>query len=146
VCSLARSLSLPLRPDTSSFGQRLPRLPATHARAAEWLLTEQKLHQPLPIKSDPQTLLPDAVQTKDPAALFMAGEFYGALDADRDARSVDSNPSNSAAGGGGTESDGKLAWWLLACNHGYDCSENASWYERICVTDFRCQTRKNGED
>lgn len=120
-------------------------LPAAQARAAEWVITAQTLHQPLPIESapDPRTLLRDAVQTKDPAALFMAGELHGALDPGRDARLVGGNVSNSDDG---TESEDKLAWWLLACSHGYDCSDKAPWYERVCVTDSRCQVGETGED
>jgi hypothetical protein len=73
------------------------------------------------------------LETKDPAALFVAGMALSALD-------ELNNPRLNDAHVQGERNKNKLAWWLLACNRGYDCSENAPWFGAICASDPHCQT------
>jgi hypothetical protein len=111
-------------------------LPAAQARAADLLLVAEEFHEPSPIKSrqeDPRALLRSALETKDPAALLVAGTFLSAIDQLNKPRLNDAQAK-------GERIENKLAWWLLACNRGYDCSENGPWFGEICASDLRlCQ-------
>lgn len=41
---------------------------------------------------------------------------------------------------------GRLAWWLAACQRGYDCSTTADWVVAMCGTNITCVAGNNGED
>lgn len=121
-------------------------LPAAQAKAAELMVADQLADQQPPVEfqqHDPRALLRDALLTKDPTALFMAGAL-GALN-ERQSHTLNGNTlAEFTAPGGGLED--RLAWWLLACSRGYDCSENAPWYGLICASDMKCVSGETAAD
>ena len=60
-------------------------------------------------KADPVSLLREAVRSEDPEVLFMIGEAQSLL-----------YPTHS------NEEVERLAWWLVACERGLDCTANGS--------------------
>jgi hypothetical protein len=78
---------------------------------------------------DPRKLLRAAVESKDPEVLFSIGEEQGVL-----------NPSNSDT------VTMQFAWWLVACQRGLDCSENANWVKNSCGDDAQCASAGGPED
>jgi hypothetical protein len=117
-------------------------LPAAQARAAELLLVAEEFHEPPSIKireQDPRALLRSALETEDPAALLAAGTLLRAID-------EMSNPRLNDAHAREGRTENQLAWWLLACNRGYDCSENGPWFVAVCASDLRCQPGTNAVD
>ena len=79
--------------------------------------------------SDPRELLRVAVQSKDPEVLFNIGEAQALLD-----------PSNL------DKNTNRLAWWLIACERGFDCSASASWVENTCGGDPNCASINSSTD
>jgi hypothetical protein len=76
-----------------------------------------------PIKSEqsPVSLLREAVESRNPEVLFAIGEAQGFLGAFNREATVN-----------------QLAWWLVACRRGLDCSANAEWIKVACANDARC--------
>jgi hypothetical protein len=72
---------------------------------------------------DPRELLRAAVKSKDPEVLFSMGEAQGQLNPSK----VDSNTD-------------RLAWFLVGCERGFDCSANAEWVKDSCMFDVQCQS------
>ena len=70
---------------------------------------------------DPRDLLRKAVQSKDPEVLFSIGETQALLD-----------PSNL------DKNTNRFAWWLIACERGFDCSADADWVKNTCGSDPQC--------
>ncbi len=87
-------------------------------------------------RQDPNALLRTAVQSKDPEVLFKIGELQGVLADSRD------QPPESDPTGSSTHFEDTLAWWLVACERGLDCSENSSWHKSACTN--QCPPRENG--
>ena len=117
-------------------------LPAAEARAAGLLLVDKQFHEPPSIKSqeeDPRALLRSALETKDPTALMVAASFLPSID-------QLNNPRLNDAQAQAERSENMLAWWLLACNSGYDCSTNGPWFVSICGSDLKCQPGTNAVD
>jgi hypothetical protein len=71
---------------------------------------------------DPHVLLREAVESADPEVLRVIGEVQGMLDP---------NPKDNTS---------ELAWLLLACRAGLDCSANADWVLTICHWAPSCPT------
>jgi hypothetical protein len=82
-----------------------------------------------PASSDPRALLRAAVVSGEPEVLFSIGDAQGLLD-----------PMNSDA-----RSD-RLAWFLVACQRGLDCSENADWIKNGCGDNAECRFASDSED
>jgi hypothetical protein len=81
---------------------------------------------------DPRALLRSAAATSDPAALWRIGEAQGLLS---------SNPQSPQE-----ITRDEFAWYLLACEKGYDCSEQAPWRQFICRYDTTCLSGETGVD
>jgi hypothetical protein len=75
---------------------------------------------------DPQKLLLSAVQSRDPAVLWQIGQMQGLLN------SAHGPSTDGAAEGMYPQLKDTFAWWLVACERGYDCSERAEWYHTLC--------------
>jgi hypothetical protein len=119
-------------------------LPAAEARTASLLLDDKVLNRPSSIKSrqqDPVALLRNALDTKDPTALMVAASFTATVDdinypgVFEDARVRDQRVEKN-----------RLAWWLLACESGYDCGTDGPWFVSICAIDRRCQPGTDAVD
>lgn len=78
---------------------------------------------------DPRELLRAAVESRDPEVLFSIGEVQEMLD-----------PTNTDA------SSTRLAWWLVACQRGLDCSSNADWVKKSCGDDPQCASADSSGD
>lgn len=72
------------------------------------------------IGMDPWELLREALESGDPEVLFLAGDASELL-----------HPSSD----NNTE---RNAWWLVACERGFDCSPNADWVKSVCYIDPQC--------
>lgn len=79
---------------------------------------------------DPRRLFREAVESGDPEALFAIGEADALL-----------HPSTG--NNGPTE---QYAWWLVACEEGFDCSPNAEWVKRGCYLDPQCASAVSPSD
>jgi len=79
--------------------------------------------------SDPRSLFRSAVVSKDPEVLFVIGDSQGLLDP----ASSDSNTR-------------RFAWWLVACQRGFGCSENAEWVKKSCGDDAGCRSASSPSD
>jgi TPR repeat protein len=118
--------------------------PAAQAMTAMKLLQAQSMRgwvaaggvvSPTEVESterDPRALLRSAAATGDPEALWRIGEVQGLL-------------------GSGARTQEQLtidqfAWWLVACEKGYDCSEQAPWHQTVCTYDRNCQPGESGVD
>jgi TPR repeat protein len=73
-------------------------------------------------------LLREAVQSMDPEVLFIIGELQNTL--------KPANPDTSA----------QFAWWLVACERGFDCSSNAEWVKTTCAGDPQCASAAGPSD
>lgn len=69
-------------------------------------------------------------RSKDPAALFMAGDLAGA------AASFSDDPEISRLFSGPYAS---YAWQVAACRTGYDCSENSALMTNLCIRSALCE-------
>jgi hypothetical protein len=116
-------------------------VPAAQARAAGALILRPGLaeaERPPPITSreqDPRVLFRQAVESRDPEALYTFAGFQGSLN----------ERVNSAAQQRQFVKD-MLAWTLVACQAGYDCSEDARWHKLTCVLDSKCGSHESGLD
>ncbi|HTV94780.1 MAG TPA: hypothetical protein VME42_02230 [Steroidobacteraceae bacterium] len=79
--------------------------------------------------TDPRELLRLAVESKDPEVFFSIGDVQTLLD-----------PTNTDA------STNRLAWWLVACERGLDCSANADWVKNTCASDPQCASVDSPRD
>jgi hypothetical protein len=79
--------------------------------------------------SDPRALFRSAVESKDPEVLFAIGEADGML-----------HPGNTDS------STTQFAWWLVACQRGLDCSENADWVKNSCGDNAVCRSASSPSD
>jgi hypothetical protein len=79
--------------------------------------------------SDPHSLFRSAAESKDPEVLFDIGEAQGML-----------YPASSDVNAR------RFAWWLVACQRGFDCSENADWVKNSCGDDADCATASSPSD
>jgi hypothetical protein len=77
-------------------------------------------------EQDPHELLLAAVQSRDPAVLWQIGQMQGVL------KSAHGPSTDGAAEGRYPRMNDTFAWWLVACERGYDCSEHAEWYRNLC--------------
>ncbi len=85
--------------------------------------------KPISPNATARQLLSYALQSGDPYAMWVIGEVQGML-----------NPS-------GTDTNAeRLAWWLAACQKGYDCSTTADWVVAACKSSIGCTAGNNGED
>jgi len=72
-------------------------------------------------ESDPRSLFRSAVRSKDPEVLFMIGDAQRLL-----------YPASSDS------SVSQFAWWLVACQRGFDCSGDAVWVKNSCGDNADC--------
>ncbi len=79
--------------------------------------------------SDPRDLLRSALRSRDPEVLFSIGESQALLD-----------PTNA------NRNTTRFAWWLVACERGFDCSANADWVKTSCSNDPQCASATNSDD
>jgi hypothetical protein len=79
--------------------------------------------------ADPRELLRAAVQSREPEVLFSIGEAQGLLD-----------PLNS------DKNTNRFAWWLVACQRGFDCSATADWVKVSCGNDPQCASANSPSD
>jgi hypothetical protein len=80
-------------------------------------------------ESDPRALFRSALGSRDPEVLFVIGDFQGLLDP----ASVDASTR-------------RLAWWLVACQRGFDCSDDADWVKNSCGDDAGCRSASSPSD
>ena len=78
---------------------------------------------------DPRQLLRAAVQSKDPEVLFSLGDALTLMAP----TAVDSDTT-------------RLAWWLVACQRGFDCSANAEWVKNSCANSPQCASADGPSD
>jgi hypothetical protein len=79
--------------------------------------------------ADPRQLLRAAVKSGDPEVLFAIGDVQGLLyPADSDTNTT------------------RFAWWLLACQRGFDCSGGADWVRNTCAGDPQCASASSPSD
>jgi hypothetical protein len=76
-----------------------------------------------------RSMLLAAVSSKDPEALWIIGEAQGTYD-----QSFDDKVKN------------QLAWWLVSCQRGFDCSPDADWIQLDCREDTYCTFGTSGID
>ncbi len=74
-------------------------------------------------------LLRAAVTSKDPEVLFRIGEAQSLL-----------NPGSQT-----TDID-RYAWWLVACQRGFDCSARGDWIKATCIDLPACASSNNPSD
>jgi hypothetical protein len=79
--------------------------------------------------SDPHALLLQAVQSKDPQVLFQIGEAQGLLSAPDGQAQID-----------------MMAWRVVACRRGLDCSMQSDLMRVACAYDTRCASFDNFVD
>jgi hypothetical protein len=79
--------------------------------------------------ADPFALLRDAVRSRDPEVLFNIGEAQALR--------------HSANADGNTV---RYAWWLVACERGFDCSANADWVKTSCGGTNECASAQDPTD
>lgn len=70
----------------------------------------------------PRELLRAAVESKEPEVLFTIGNLQALL-----------SPDNA------DESTERYAWWVVACERGFDCSPKAEWVQIGCVSFPGCE-------
>jgi hypothetical protein len=80
-------------------------------------------------KADPIGLLREAVKSEDPEVLFMIGEAQSLLYPARSNELVE-----------------RLAWWLVACERGLDCTANGNWIKETCAEYPQCQSAVGSTD
>jgi hypothetical protein len=86
--------------------------------------------EPAKLKADPQELLYEAVQSKEPEVLFSVGQLYPPMNPN--------DPDSNVV---------RYAWILLACERGLDCTANADWVKDGCFgTDIACSSATNSSD
>jgi hypothetical protein len=74
-------------------------------------------------------LLRAAVESRDPEVLFTIGEVQPLL-----------NPLS-------TENDiNRLAWWVVACRRGFNCSASAEWVRSVCGDTAPCASAVDSTD
>jgi hypothetical protein len=78
---------------------------------------------------DPRQLLSAAVKSRDPEVLFTIGEAQGLL--------YPANSDTNAA---------RYAWWLVACQRGFDCSAGGDWVKNTCAGDPQCASANSPSD
>lgn len=76
-------------------------------------------------------LLLEALESKKPEVIWKVGDLQGLFDED---------PRRATKK--------QFAWWLLACQRGFDCGESSDFYRLTCRADFRhlCQPGESGID
>ncbi len=79
---------------------------------------------------DPRDLLRAAVESKDPEVLFDIGTLQGTL---TQATAMD-------------EKTTRYAWWLVACQRGFDCSSKAEWVINSCSNAPMCASATSPND
>jgi hypothetical protein len=79
------------------------------------------------MEGDARELFRSAVQSREPEVLFRIGEAQPLLDP----ANTDSNTN-------------RFAWWLLACQSGFDCTANAEWVKNSCANAPQCVASANG--
>ena len=102
-------------------------VPAAQAATAESIIWDQistgaPTSRPPPVpaqEQNPRALLRAALRAGDPDAMTAMSVFGGMF-----------VPNNSDEQ---TDRD-RWAWRVLACHHGLDCSESATWYAMMCMT------------
>jgi hypothetical protein len=79
---------------------------------------------------DPRDLLRAAVESKDPEVLFDIGSLQGTL--------TQTTPTD--------EKTMRYAWWLVACQRGFDCSTKAEWVINSCNNAPMCASANSPSD
>lgn len=78
-------------------------------------------------RDEARRLALDALRTKDLAAIAQVGNVASVLDP----RQGDADLH-------------EWVWLLAACERGYDCSRQSSWYQYRCAFDSKCQPNEDG--
>jgi len=79
--------------------------------------------------ADAHALFHEAVKSRDPEVLFMIGEAQGLLYPSRNDTDVT-----------------RFAWWLVACQRGFDCTANGSFVKEACADYPECQSAVSPSD
>jgi hypothetical protein len=117
--------------------------PMAQATTAEKLLMENVLQNAakaggvpytnptgtIEVVADPQQLFKSAIRSKDPEVLFAIGDTQEMLHP-----SASENEAN------------RFAWYLVACQHGLDCSGHADWVKNICNGNLQCASPNDASD
>jgi TPR repeat protein len=111
--------------------------PAAQGMTAVLLLNQEALRSigapnPEPsmgVDADPRELLRAAVQSRDPEVLWNVGLAQRAIN-----QSSEEKVTN------------QLAWWIVACQRGFDCGANADWFRLACHYDSNCAPGETGLD
>lgn len=80
---------------------------------------------------DARALVRDALETKDPGAIFDMSEVVGFL------KKEESNAQLAKEA---------VTWQYVACLRGLDCGVDAEWYRQFCLSDPNCLKRESGVD
>jgi hypothetical protein len=79
--------------------------------------------------ADPRTLFYQAVKSKDAEVMFMIGEAQGLLYPSRSDTDVT-----------------RFAWWLVACQRGFDCTADGRFVKQACAEFPDCQSAAGPTD
>jgi hypothetical protein len=90
---------------------------------------EQNIDGQSQLRTDGRALLRAAVESNDPEVLWSIGTAQGML-----AQTYEDKAIN------------ELAWWLVSCQRGFDCSSQADWIHFDCPDLSFCAPDINGTD
>jgi hypothetical protein len=86
--------------------------------------------EPAKLRADPQELLYEAVQSREPEVLYNIGQLYPPMNPN--------DPDSNVV---------RYAWILLACERGLDCTANADWVKDGCLeSDVACNSATSSSD
>lgn len=90
----------------------------------------QSTADPNPLLQAARELMSKAIKSKDPEAIWKAGDLQAAL-------------AESREGGGNRL---QWVWRVAACQRGMDCSATSKWHRFWCRFDFQCPPGESGMD
>jgi len=81
------------------------------------------------MRDEAKRLALEALKSKDPEVIFDMGDLAGLFVGDMQKASQE-----------------QWVWRLAACKRGYECGQNAEWYQHQCRFDTNCQPYESGVD
>jgi hypothetical protein len=81
------------------------------------------------MRNEAKRLALKALASKDPEVIFAMGDLSGLFLGDLQKASIE-----------------QWVWRLAACKRGYECGQNAEWYQQHCRFDANCQPYESGID